>query len=113
MKNFEHYGFLERKEECSFKTGTIDEIHVDIYCNGKYMLLARMIEKNVEFTIENGRAIFRDKNKKVIMNLIINSIESLMEKCYDDQRKEFSFSLNGVCYRMVVLGAKTTSVCSQ
>lgn len=97
-------GYCEYSEESSYRTGTIDELHVDIYSNGIYNLFGRIIEKNAKYLKKDGRFTIFSKNNDVLLDIDVDRIEDSMGKTYSDSCKEVLFSIGDVRYKMIMCG---------
>ena len=89
-----------------YRTGIIDELHIDLCPNEKHGLFARMIERNAEFHKENNRFIVINEDNETILNIGVNDISSSMIKRYGDKCTEVAFILDGIRYRMFISGSK-------
>lgn len=110
MKKFKRFGFSDHSDVSLYRTGTMEEVHVDIYSNGKYNLFARIIEKNARFLKSNGRWIVFDKDDNVIIDIVVDDIKNCMSKGQKGICYEVIFSINNINYRIVIYGSKTNKI---
>ena len=77
MDRLGKYGFVadenKNKLGCIFDSEMLSKVHIDLYTSNPYMLLSRIVEKNVDSIVENGRLILK-KNDQVLINILIEHI---------------------------------------
>lgn len=104
------FGFSKYSDMSLYRTGSIDKIHIDLYSNNTYNLYARITESNVTFLRDDGRFILFNDDDEVLIDIVIDKIEDSMCKIYGDSCREITFSINGVKYRLLIYGSKTSKM---
>lgn len=110
MERLKRFGFSEFCDRSLYRTGVIDELHIDLYPSDKYGLFARVIERNAEFRKENGRFIIINEDNDTVLHIDVNDVSSPMIKRYGDNSAEIAFSLDGIRYRMFISGTKNHDI---
>lgn len=115
-ENFDYIDSLERLgystyiDSSIYRSGIIDELHIDIYSNGKYNLFGRIIETDVEFVKEKNRFTIFNKNKDVLMDIDIDDIGTVMKKTYGESCREILFAVGNMRHRMILCGSKSKNI---
>lgn len=86
-----------------FKDKKIKELHMDTYINEPYMLLSRVIDKNVSPSFQDNRFVLRKKDDTVLMNIPLDRIENYMEREFADSHYQFLFNIHNVQYKVLAV----------
>jgi len=78
----------------------IKEIHMDAYINEPYMLLARVIDKNISHCMKNNRVVLRKNDDTVLMNIPLDKIEVRSIREFDNSHYQVLFDLDDIQYKI-------------
>ena len=81
----------------------IKELHLDTYINEPYMLLSRVIDKNVSHSLKDNRVVLRKKDDTVIMNIPIDEIEGCAIKEFSNSHYQVLFNLYNIQYKVLAV----------
>lgn len=81
----------------------IKEIHLDTYMNEPYMLLSRVIDKNVSYYYRNDRIVLRNKDDAVIMNVPLKEIERHSMNKINETHYQVLFNICDVQYKVLAV----------
>lgn len=105
MNRFEKYGFVrdENKENLKevFNENNIEEVHIDLYIEEPYMLLSRIIEKDIDTIVESSRIVIKN-NRVVLVDVLLDYIDECFVKKHNDMLYNFVFKIHNICYKFLV-----------
>lgn len=78
----------------------IKELHMDAYVNEPYMLLARIVDKNISHCTQNNRVVLRKKDDTVIMNIPLDEIVVHTVKEFGNTHYQVLFDLDKIQYKV-------------
>lgn len=81
----------------------IKELHLDTYINEPYMLLSRVIDKNVHHYNQDNRGILKNKNDDVIVNVPLEEIRNLVINEFSDSCYQILFDICDVQYKVLAV----------
>ena len=81
----------------------IKELHLDTYINEPYMLLSRVIDKNVSHSLKDNRVVLRKKDDTVIMNIPIDEIKGCAIKEFSNSHYQVLFNLYNIQYKVLAV----------
>lgn len=82
----------------------IKELHMDIYMNEPYMLLARIIDEDVYHYFRDNRVILKNKDDEVIANISLDEVESFDIEKNEGLYYRILFHLRDIRYKILVAG---------
>lgn len=85
------------------KNNKIKELHMDTYINEPYMLLSRVIDKNVSHLLQDDRVVLRRKDSTVLMNVPLNDIQNYTAREFADSHYQVLFNVHNVQYKVVAI----------
>lgn len=110
MNELEKYGFVADKNKVELNhvlnNGVFSKVHIDLYISSPYMLLSRIVDKDVESSIENNRTIIKRKDKTVLIDILLECIDECFVKKYSDILYSFVFKIHNICYKLLVAVTK-------
>lgn len=86
-----------------FNNKKIKELHMDTYINEPYMLLSRVVDKNVSHSLQGDRIVLRKKDYTVLMNIPIDSIENYTAREFADSHYQVLFNIHNVQYKVLAV----------
>lgn len=86
-----------------FKNKKIKELHMDTYINEPYMLLSRVIDKNVSHLLQDDRVVLRRKDSTVLMNVPLNDIQNYTAREFADSHYQVLFNVHNVQYKVLAI----------
>lgn len=86
-----------------FNNKKIKELHMDTYINEPYMLLSRVVDKNVSHSLQGDRIVLRKKDDTVLMNIPIDSIENYIAREFADSHYQVLFNIHNVQYKVLAV----------
>lgn len=110
IEKLKQQGFIGYCDNSKYRRATLKKVHLDALSNGKYMLLARIIDDNIEYIRKDGRATFKNKDNTAIISLPVDNIKDSMVRKLSDDCEEHVFFVSDICYRLVVFGLKMYDV---
>ena len=81
----------------------IKELHLDTYINEPYMLLSRIIDKNVYHCNQDNRGILRNKNDDVLVNIPLEEINNWAIKEFSKSHYQILFNICDVQYKVFAI----------
>lgn len=81
----------------------IKELHMDTYINEPYMLLSRVVDKNISHSLQGDRIILRKKDNTVLMNIPLDSIENYTAMEFADSHYQVLFNIHNVQYKVLAV----------
>lgn len=108
------YGFEKDQVTYKLRSGTIQEMHIDVCYGSQDTLLARIISNDVRFDHTSDRVVFRNDDNIVLINLPFCQIKDSVVKRYKGEDgglcEEFVFSVGDITYKLVAYNASTTKM---
>lgn len=85
------------------KNNKIKELHMDTYINEPYMLLSRVIDKNVSHSLQDNRIVLRKKDNTVLMNIPLDAIQNYTAREFADSHYQVLFNVHNIQYRVLAV----------
>ena len=86
-----------------FKNKKIKELHIDTYINEPYMLLSRVVDKNISHSLQGDRIVLRKKDDTVIMNIPLDDVENYTTREFADSHYQVLFNIHNVQYKVLAV----------
>lgn len=85
------------------KNNKIKELHMDTYINEPYMLLSRVIDKNVLHSLQGDRIVLRKKDNTVLMNIPLDDIQNYTAREFADSHYQVLFNVHNIQYKVLAV----------
>lgn len=85
------------------KNNKIKELHMDMYINEPYMLLSRVIDKNVLHSLQGDRIVLRKKDNTVLMNIPLDDIQNYTAREFADSHYQVLFNVHNIQYKVLAV----------
>lgn len=95
--------FRSEQELSELKDKKFKEIRMDTYLNEPYMLLSRVIDRNVRCSLQGGRIIFRKNDDTVIMNIPLDNTKNCKTRRFSNSYYQVLFNIHNIQYKVLAM----------